>query len=107
MLRACYREAVGNLQIKNVPADLHDKLKARAADLGMTQRDYVLQLIRRDLVRLTNQEWFDSLKKYPPHPGLDSAALVREGREEREAELDARLDERLARAQEADADRRR
>jgi hypothetical protein len=107
MPTACYGEAVGNLQIKNVPSEIHEKLRARAAEAGMTQRDYVLQLIRRDLARLTNQEWFDSLKKYPAVRGLDSAALVREAREEWEGDLDRRLDERLARAQESDADRRR
>ena len=39
------------LQIRNVPDDLHARLKARAAYAGMSMSDYVLREIRRSLDR--------------------------------------------------------
>jgi hypothetical protein len=97
MLGACYCEAVGNLQIKNLPAELHEKLRARAAEAGMTQRDYVLNLIERDLSLPSKGEFIRRLQADPPSPGFDAADAVRAGRGERIAYLDARDDEILAR----------
>lgn len=37
-----------NLQIKNVPEDVHAELRRRAELEGTTVRDYVLGMIRRD-----------------------------------------------------------
>jgi antitoxin FitA len=99
MLPACYCEDVGNLQIKDLPEDLHRRLKARAAELGTTQREYVLKLIERDLRLPTKAEWLRRLRSDPPTPDFDSAALIREARAEREADLDERIAERYQLAQ--------
>ena len=37
---------MGHIQIRNVPDDLHRKLKARAAAKGMTLSDYLLAEVR-------------------------------------------------------------
>jgi hypothetical protein len=74
---------MGDLHITSIPAELHDKIKARAAVAGISQRDYVLRLVEDDLEILNNEEWFSKLGEQPPMADLDSAALVREGREER------------------------
>jgi hypothetical protein len=92
MLVACYGEEVGNLQIKNLPEDLHRRLRRRAKDAGMTQRDYVLRLIERDLERLTQREWSDLVAQHAPVPGADGAKWVREARDEYEKELDEKWD---------------
>jgi hypothetical protein len=80
---------VGHIQIKNVPADLHDRIRARARAGRQTVRDYLLTLAERDLSRPTLDEWLDELKSDPPidlPPGA-AAAAVREAREEREQQL--------------------
>ena len=38
---------MSHIQIRNVPDDLHRKLKVRAAHAGMTLSDYLLAEIRR------------------------------------------------------------
>lgn len=37
---------MGNLQVKNVPTELHEELRRRAAESGSTVRDYVLDYLR-------------------------------------------------------------
>jgi hypothetical protein len=95
MLMACYCHAVGNLQIKGLPEELHERLKERAAEAGMTQRDYVLKLIERDLRVPSKAEWLQRVRARSPVPGVDGAEAVRESRAERIDELNARVDERL------------
>jgi antitoxin FitA len=36
-----------HLQIRNVPPELHQKLKARAAEAGLTLSDYMLRQLER------------------------------------------------------------
>jgi hypothetical protein len=80
---------VGNLQIKDLPADVHAELKKRAAEAGMTQRDFVLDLLRREFSRPSKAEWLRRVRAHPPIADFDSAALIRESRAERDAELEA------------------
>jgi plasmid stability protein len=79
-----------NLQIKNVPPDVHEALRKRARNEGMTMSDYLLDLIKRDLERPTMREWFELVKSREPID-IDGAQAVNEARAEREAELDAAL----------------
>jgi len=44
------------LQIRNVPDDLHRKLKARSALEGQSMSDYALAELRRSLERPTRRE---------------------------------------------------
>lgn len=44
------------VQIRNVPDDLHRKLKARAALAGMTLSDFLLAELRRSAERPTRDE---------------------------------------------------
>jgi antitoxin FitA len=57
MLLACYKLAMGALQVKNIPPDLHDAIGRRAAEQGLTVSDYVLELVRRDLAVPSQREW--------------------------------------------------
>ena len=53
------------VQIRNVPAELHRRLKARAAVEGMSMSDYVLREIRKALDRPTREEMLDRLRAQP------------------------------------------
>lgn len=96
---------MANLQVKNVPDDVHEKLRRRAAEEGLTVRDYVLRLLRRDQALPTAQEWLRRVRgREPVLLNRSAADLVAEARAEREAELGEALAERNA--EEADEDRR-
>ena len=53
------------VQIRNVPAELHRRLKARAAIEGMSMSDYVLRELRKALDRPTREEILDRLRAQP------------------------------------------
>jgi plasmid stability protein len=53
------------IQIRNVPPELHRRLKARAAIEGLSMSDYVLREVRKALDRPTRQEILDRLGARP------------------------------------------
>ena len=53
------------LQVRNVPVELHRRLKARAAIEGMSMSEYVLREVRKSLERPTRQEVLDRLRARP------------------------------------------
>lgn len=50
------------VQIRNVPDELHRKLKARAALAGMSISEYLLREIERSLKRPTREELLQRLQ---------------------------------------------
>lgn len=72
------------LQIRNVPDEVHRRLKSRAALAGMSMSDYVLREIEQTLSRPTRDEVFARIAELPP-VDLDppSAAVLRKERERR------------------------
>lgn len=54
------------IQIRNVPADLHRQLKARAAKAGMSLSAYLLDEIRQIGERPTIEELRARLHEQPP-----------------------------------------
>ena len=50
------------VQIRNVPDELHRKLKSRAALAGMSISDYLLREIERSLDRPTKEELLQRLE---------------------------------------------
>ena len=72
------------LQIRNLPDEVHRRLKSRAALAGMSMSDYVLREIERMLSRPTRAEVFARIAELPPID-LDppSAEILREERERR------------------------
>jgi antitoxin FitA len=84
---------VGAIQVKDVPEELHEALRRRAVEQGMTLADYVLDLIRRDLGVPSRREWFERLATRAPvnlRPG-EAAEVIRAERAEREAQIMAAL----------------
>lgn len=54
------------IQIRNVPDDLHRKLKVRAAKAGVTLSDYLLSEIERVAEKPTLQEIAERLRRREP-----------------------------------------
>jgi plasmid stability protein len=57
---------MGMIQIRNVPPDLHRKLKARAAEMGMSLSDYLLAEIKDVAALPTVEEFKERLRRLPP-----------------------------------------
>jgi plasmid stability protein len=64
------------VQIRNVPPELHRRLKARAALEGLSMSDYVLREVRKALDRPTRQEVLERLRARPGRRLRRSAAEV-------------------------------
>ena len=64
------------VQIRNVPAELHRRLKARAAIEGMSMSDYVLRELRKALDHPTRQEILERLAARPVRRMTPGAAEV-------------------------------
>lgn len=78
------------IQVKNVPSELHERLRARASSEGRNLSDYVLDVLRRDLTVPTMREWLDRLEQDDPVTGISSEEIVEMihgGRAERDAQI--------------------
>ncbi len=51
------------IQIRNVPDELHRKLKTRAAEQGLTLSDYLLRMAEREAGRLTTRELAERIRQ--------------------------------------------
>jgi len=72
------------IQIRNVPEALHRKLKARAAEAGMSLSDYLLREVRKVAERPTMEELLERLSRLPPVKVSESPAdILRAAREDR------------------------
>ncbi len=78
------------IQVKEVPAELHERLRARARSEGRSMSEYLLYLIERDLALPTTREWLEGLERDEPVTGISSediVAAIHEGRAERDAQI--------------------
>ena len=72
------------VQIRNVPADFHRRLKARAAMEGMSMSDYILREIGKALERPTRQEVLERLRsRHPRRLRRSPADVIRAERDAR------------------------
>jgi antitoxin FitA len=72
------------IQIRNVPTELHKRLKARAALAGMTLSDYLLHEIRRLVERPSLQELRARLEQRSAvSPSVPPARALRAERDNR------------------------
>ena len=75
-----------SLQVKNIPDDLHQRLRHCAQKHRCTLSDIVLMAIERELDR---REWHERLVKRPiTHLGVSAASLLEEERQKRNKELE-------------------
>jgi plasmid stability protein len=72
------------IQLRNVPEELHRKLKARAALEGLSLSDYLLREVQRVAERPTLAELRERLaRRTPVHPRVPPATAVRAERAKR------------------------
>ncbi len=72
------------IQIRNVPDEVHRKIKARAAMAGLSMSDWVLGQCEQGLERPTRKEWLERTTKLPgPRLKVSVVDLIREDRERR------------------------
>ena len=77
---------MGNLQVKNVPEALHERLRQHAYKRNCSMSTAVLDAIERELTRW---EWRERLTNRPETDlGTDAATLLSEARRQRDTELE-------------------
>jgi plasmid stability protein len=74
---------MGMIQIRNVPEDIHRKLKVRAAERGQSLSDFLLEIVRVEAEQPTLEEVLARIKsREPVEFEQSSAEIIRELREE-------------------------
>jgi hypothetical protein len=82
---ACYYHAMANLQVKNLPDTLHQRLRDYAQKSHRTISEIALAAIERELAR---HDWHEKLSQRPATDlGASAASLLEEEREQRAREL--------------------
>lgn len=72
------------IQIRNVPEDLHRRLKARSSMAGMSLSDFLLNEVRQIAERPSREELRARLAgRAPVRPPVSPARAVREERDRR------------------------
>jgi plasmid stability protein len=59
-------QRMGMIQIRNVPDDLHRRLKVRAAEQGLSLSDYLLRMAEREASYPTIEELTDRIRRLGP-----------------------------------------
>jgi antitoxin FitA len=72
------------IQIRDVPPDLHRRLRERAAADRVTLSAYVLKLLERDAGRPSAREWFAALAGREPVRNVDVAGALDGSRSDRD-----------------------
>ena len=84
MTIACYKDAM-NLQVKNVPSELHERLRRHARASRRTMSAVVLAAVERELAR---QEWQERFARRPEtRLGVSAAELLEQERRGRDEQL--------------------
>ncbi|HEY7932789.1 MAG TPA: hypothetical protein VID48_03100 [Solirubrobacteraceae bacterium] len=81
---------MGAIQVKNVPTELHDRLRERARREGRNLSEYVLDVLERDLAVPSTREWLARLERDEPVSDISSEDVVRAvqaGRTERDERI--------------------
>ena len=85
MLRACHNHAMANLQVKNLPDSLHQRLRNQAQKRHRTISDIALEALEREMARY---EWHEKLSERPATDlGESAASLLEQERRQRERDL--------------------
>ncbi len=86
MPQACQNHAMANLQVKNIPETLHQRLRLYAREHKCTLSEVVLAALERELAR---REWHERFSRRPTTDlGLSAAALLEQERHHRESDLE-------------------
>jgi plasmid stability protein len=80
------------LQIRDVPDETRQALKARAAARGESMNSYLLELIEREVARPTVGEVLDRAARRAEHAQASAAEVIAAARTQRESQLEAPRD---------------
>lgn len=69
--------------MKNVPPELHEELRRRAAEEGKTVGEVILEALRRDLRRQSLRTWLDGVHATRTDRPLSRAQVLETVRESR------------------------
>lgn len=65
--------------MRNLPDEVHARLRRRAAASGLTVAEYVGEILEREVSRPTWEEWLEELAELPPLAcERDATAAVRD-----------------------------
>ena len=82
---SCYCHDTADLEIKNIPDTLHERLRHHARENGCTMRAVVLTAIERELAR---RAWRKCLDERPETDlGVEAVTLLMEERKRRDKQL--------------------
>jgi hypothetical protein len=85
MLPACYFTFMANIQVKNIPEKLHNRLRRYAREQECTLGEIVLEAIEREVAR---REWH---KRFTGRPSTQlrttAAELLEQERRQRDSDL--------------------
>jgi len=85
MLWACHNGAMANVQVKNLPDALHERLRDYSRKHQRTISDIVLEAIEREVAR---NEWHDRISRRPATDLGDAAtSLLEQERQQRDRDL--------------------
>ncbi len=85
MKKSCYIHYMANLQVRNMPDDVHERLRHLAQKENSSMSAIVLSAVVRELER---REWQERwAQRSTTDLGVDAATLIAEARAERDAEL--------------------
>lgn len=86
MKSSCYIHDMANLQVRNVPVDLHERLRRHAREHNRSMSAVVLSAVERELAL---GAWRKRLAQRPPtNLGVDAATLLADERATRDAETE-------------------
>jgi hypothetical protein len=80
------------IQIRHVPENVHRRLKEQAAQAGMSLSDFLLQEVTLLSGQMSWEELFEEIDRDGPalREDVDTVEEIRQDREERGRELEAR-----------------
>jgi plasmid stability protein len=81
---------VSAIQLKNVPPELHERLRDRARREGRSLSEYALRVLERDLTVPSTREWLERLRQDEPVRGIaarEIVDLIHEGRAEHDEQI--------------------
>jgi hypothetical protein len=85
MLLACYRSHMANIQVKNIPEKLHNRLRRYAREQDCTLGEIILEAIEREVAR---REWHKRFSGHPmTHLASSAAELLEQERRQRDRDL--------------------
>lgn len=68
---------MGDLLIRDLPAETHAELKRRAERAGMSLQAYVAQMLERSTATPPLEEWLQDLEDLPRHRDVSGADAIR------------------------------